>query len=73
MKFSLWMEGAACNGSKSKALFLGEYDAETFNDAVISYFGTLSDVDKYYISTSKLTYWGCRIFDNEEDARKSFG
>jgi len=26
-----------------------------------------------YFDPERLTYWGCRFFDNEHNARKSFG
>ncbi len=29
--------------------------------------------DRWDYDPSNLTDWGCRLFDNEEDARKSFG
>ena len=68
MKFKIWMEGYECTGNRSTASFKGEYEAETFKDACDLAFKD----DKYY-DGKKLSYWGCRLYDNEIDARKTFG
>ena len=71
-KIELWMEGFATNGERSDANKIGEYIAESFDDAIKQYMLENPNVkiDKYGTHYSN---WGMRIFDNEVDARKSFG
>lgn len=62
-RHSLWVEGYAATGEHGAARFLGTYEADTFSEAVQKW-----NAEK----NSKNTY-GCRIFDNERSARRSFG
>ena len=74
MKFQLWTEGYQATGSKACATYYGEFEAKTFRDAVIKFKATVeSEQTRETIDTERLTFWGCKFFDNEEDARKSFG
>ena len=79
------MEGFSATGQSSGAQTInGGYDdevglieASSFDEAIIKY-EQLSNtkVDKYEgdnAKRSKYGIWGCRLFDNELDARKSFG
>lgn len=45
----------------------------TFREAVETLVAETKDHDKSYFNLEHLTYWGCRLFDNEIEARKSFG
>jgi len=64
-------------GMLSKAMSeanIDGFDYLEFKDAVIAFKNTLTD--PYSISCidlNRMTFWGCRFFDNEQDARKSFG
>lgn len=73
-KYQLWTEGYSVSGNKCKAIYHGEFEGDTFYHAVVNFSKTLG---KYKngscIDLVKLTLWGCRFFDNEKDARKSFG
>jgi hypothetical protein len=83
MKYKIWIEGWSATGGSSDASFIGEVEAESFREACL----TVRYHDKFHyvpargqlLSKQKtfnaegLTDWGCRLFDNEEDARKSFG
>lgn len=60
------MEGGA------GAEFLGTVEAETFQEACDKYAVENPDWASSYDS-ERLTHWGCRLFDNEMDARKAFG
>lgn len=83
--FEIWVEGYAATGDSGTARKLGEYEAESFDGAVamfeaenpttkVDHYGPgsyrpgtdMSKVPKYGI-------WACRFYDNEADARKSFG
>lgn len=84
-EFKIWMEGFSATGQQQEASLLGTYLAESFDDAVEEYKkkhpadvntrnrfaprneqGVMPQLTVHSI-------WGCRLFDNESDARKSFG
>ena len=73
--FDLWMTGYACTGNSSGASFLGTFEADSFIDACDKWAETLRECDKQYYNKkeNKAWFWGCAIYDNETDARKSFG
>lgn len=78
-KFQVWAEGYAATGERGTAQHLvkeGETDTEwpgrTFHEACINALRTLKWDMKHY-DNNRNTYWACRFFDNEKDARKSFG
>ncbi len=70
-KYEVWSEGYVITGNSSGAIYHGIFDGESFKDACDNWALTLEDVSYYNGIT--LSYWGCRLFDNEDDARKSFG
>jgi hypothetical protein len=73
-KFQLWIEGYMATGESGKAQYLGEFEAETLKDAVIAYKNTLTDPYSIKcVNIERLSYWGCKFYDNESDARKSYG
>ena len=69
-RFELWMEGYRATCEHDTARFLGVFEAETFDDAYMIY-AKQKNLPDYDIK--KKTDWGRRIFDNEADARRSFG
>ena len=73
--FNLWIEGYACTGDSSPAHFLGTFEAVSFSEACDKWVETLSENGKKYYNRNGgiACFWGCRIYDNETDARKSFG
>ena len=68
--YQIWMEGFAITGNSSKATFLGEMEAESFQQACDKYVEENPEYKKLYSGKS---IWGCRLFDNEADAREAFG
>lgn len=70
MKYALWVEGYAATGQSSRAEYLGTFEGVDFKDAVRAMKFTIGDNT---VDIENCTWWGCRIFDNEEDARRSFG
>ena len=66
--FDIWSEGFAITGGSSGAHYHGTTSASSFKEACDKYFKG----DSLYDS-ERMTYWGCRLFDNSSDARKSFG
>ena len=62
----VWREGYRITGETARALKLGEARAFTFEEACDI---VCADMPGY----SGRAIWGCRLFNNEADARKAFG
>lgn len=71
MRFAIWAEGYAVTGNQSGAMCFGNAEGDTFEHACKALFAERADRD--YYDPHRNTYWGCKLFDNETDARKSFG
>ena len=74
--YDLWMEGYAATGTSSDASFIGTFEANSFLEACDKWASTLTDEQRrlyYEPYLGRPAYWGCRIFDNEIEARRSFG
>lgn len=71
-QYQIWTEGYAATGESSRAIYHGISKGETFKQAVENYIKENNWDEKLY-NSDKLTYWGCKFYDNENDARKSFG
>ena len=70
-EYPIWSEGFACTGENGKAQYLGKFKGETFAAACEAWANSTDDPN--YFDKEQLTYWGCRLYDNKEDASKSFG
>ena len=72
--FAIWSEGYRATGESGKAILHGNWQGTDFKDAVKNMLAEWNqdEVKKYY-NEEENTYWGCRFFDNEKDARASFG
>ncbi len=72
--WDVWIEGFVVNGSREPAKYLGQTEALSFRDAaehVLQRCGFI--INPPIFDRQRLTYYGCRLFDNEADARASFG
>ncbi len=71
----LWQEGFAATGESSKAERIGEYLAENFDDAMKMYMSEKPNIEilKNGDGSGNYSSWAMRIFDNEAEARASFG
>lgn len=75
----VWVEGylaTGCEGIPVKAHLAGTYEAVDLDDAVRQHIATLDEKRRAFWRRHESgiwTDWGCRVFDNEADARKSFG
>lgn len=69
--YEIWSEGYAITGNRSDAQYHGIFSGETFEEACLAWAKTVSQPELYDVQNN--SYWGCRLFDNEFDARKSFG
>lgn len=73
-EFEVWVEGYIATGERGTAQFLGKFPGETFRDAVIAYKDSeLDEYTKGLVDINKLSIWGCRLYDNEQDAKRNFG
>lgn len=82
-EFEIWSEGYRATGEEGFATLDGKFEAETFDEAVEKYLihkenTDWKDIRKHYEyrpdnERSKHFIWACALFDNETDARKSFG
>ena len=72
-EFQVWTEGYSTTGQHAGATYHGKFSGETFKDAVKAFSKTLPSRSKALVDLKRLTFWGCRFFDNGTDARRSFG
>jgi hypothetical protein len=72
--YQIWSEGWATTGQSSGATYHGTGTGNNFEEACKDFFVVRAwpKIDSYYHPGTN-TYWGCNLFDNEADARKSFG
>ena len=75
-EYEVWMEGYNCTGQSKQHEFIGAVRAESFEKAceiaVKQWCKSVADFDKYYDAKTQ-TFWGCKCYDNENDAAKGFG
>ena len=85
--WDVWMEGFADNGGRTPAQKIGSQACPTFDEAVIEAFEAVLtdeticgnpqyDAKGYALYKNEKghwTYYGCRIYDNEKDARAFLG
>lgn len=73
--YPLWEEGYSITGNSSTASYLGVFEGKTFNEACDNWSKTIKQPEHYKAGNDvhRPSYWACKIFDNEIDARKSFG
>lgn len=67
-EYEIWSEGYAASGDRGGASLHGTATANSFAEAceiVLS--------GDFNFNKEQLTYWGCRLFGKETDARKTFG
>lgn len=79
-KFNIWVEGYYATGMDYPAkaqLVATKIEGENFIDAVkqwaINNPKLIEDYGGFFIRSGHPYLWSCELFDNEEDARKSFG
>ena len=74
-QFQVWAEGYAATGEYAPATLRGVYEAETFDDAVRQHIKTTPEEAHFYRQhdDGHWSYWACRLYDNESDARKFLG
>lgn len=77
--YGLWVEGYAATGEHGTAKYLGQAEGDTFGEAVQNWYRDTPDANRNYGSLrynekrDRWSLWGCEVFDNQADARRSFG
>jgi hypothetical protein len=71
-EYEIWCEGPRATGNNSTAAMLGRAKGFTFKHACVELMQRIDQGSKYY-NEKHNTYWACKLFDNEADARKAFG
>jgi len=72
MIFEIWCEGYDRDGMRDVAAFLGEVEADSFQEACDTFYAGYDTSEDGYDSVA-LTIWRRQLFDNEEDARAAHG
>lgn len=75
--YEIWAEGYTAtdfngNSVTEKALCLGLKEGISFKDACVNFFLENTERAKYFDKDSFL-YYGCKLFDNEIEARQKVG
>lgn len=68
----IWAEGYVVTGNIGHAQLVGTARGRTFQEACENYAAGHPEFAKYF-DAERLTHWGCRLFNNEADARRTFG
>lgn len=75
MNYDVWMEGYLATGDRAQATFLGNFEGrnwpEVCRKALVH--NGMRDLSLYNENLDGVSYWGCRLYDNEAAARKHFG
>jgi hypothetical protein len=76
-EWEIWSEGYLATGMEGipeTAQLMGKFVANSFKEACDKWAATLTDpYSKSCYDGERLMFWACGLFDNEADARKSFG
>ena len=77
-KYNIWIEGYVVTGNRGYGRCVARgIEANSFIEAVKKWYATLRNAEIEYgtltIKDNRAFIWGCELFDNEADARKSFG
>lgn len=69
-KYEVWAEGYRATGEQQSAKLLGTVEAISFQEACKELSKT---VMVGFWNKDFTTVWGCKVYDNEQDARRNFG
>ena len=71
--FEVWVEGFNIMGEKGEAQRIGIFSGKTFREACLAAWGAGKFNGYGEFDEKRLTVWGCRLFETEAEARRSFG
>ena len=67
--YDVWAEGYNATSNRGRARLMGnQIEADSFREAC-----DFALKDSKFFDKAKLSFWGCRLFETEEEARESFG
>ena len=70
--YDIWSEGYRIMCEQGRAHLMGTAQGNSFREACVNFFASYKEpVDNF--NEERLTHWGCKLFDNEADAKKNFG
>lgn len=73
-EYEIWCEGYAATGHRGQAFCFGKAHGENFREACRAFFRVEIAAGKFHTyDPAENRYWGCQLYDNETDARKTFG
>jgi hypothetical protein len=70
--WEIWSEGWRATGEGGDATYWGSIVAKSFQEAC----GLLANKNSHFkesFDKEKMQHWGCKLFDNELEARRTFG
>ena len=74
MLFNIFISGHRATESNSTAEMIASgVEGESFKDACISFSKTTEAKGLGDFCEERLSFWGCRLYDNIGDAKKGFG
>lgn len=74
-EYDIWVEGSITSGgdATSARILASKIRAKTFKEACLIISKTSLVRSRGYFDLDRLTFWGCQLYDNEEDARRFLG
>lgn len=73
MQYNIWMEGYSCTGESAVARLIATHEGDSFRDACVSFSKNVDAKRLGIFDEENLSFWGCRLFENEKEARLRFG
>ena len=70
--YEIWSEGYADNGGSRGAIHFGSAVGKDFKDACRNYAKENPEFNKYF-DEERMTWWGCKLYDNKVEASRTFG
>jgi len=70
--FEIWSEGYRATGDSGGAICHGVSEGKDFKEACDNFAKVNEGFARYYASET-MSYWACRLFSSEAEARESFG
>ena len=70
--FDIYIEGFHAQGNWSGAEYVGFAKGETFAEACSNFYRTQTAEFSLY-NADRNSFWGCRLFENLEEAQRTFG
>ena len=71
--YDIWIEGYAATGERGSAQRVTIAQGESFKEACVNAYQRGKFHGYGSFDAKNLSLWACRLFDNEADARRSFG